>query len=62
MFYQIVFLKGRVVVETLSGEFDSATAARDHAVILMGAVSRKHVTGFQVRKDGGAVLARWPDA
>jgi hypothetical protein len=63
MVYQIEFLKGAQVVERLGAHFTDARTARDHAITLMRTESRLHNTAkFRIRTDGGAIVARWPEA
>jgi hypothetical protein len=61
MNYQIDFLKGAIVIDSVAASFTDDTAARDHAVMLIGLRHLRAATSFQISQDG-AIVAQSSDA
>jgi hypothetical protein len=61
MAYQIDFLKGVSVIDSVTAAFADVEVAHDHAVMLIGLRHLRKATGFRITS-GGSVVAQWPDA
>lgn len=60
MAYQIDFLEGAAVIDSVAASFTDDMAARDHALMLIGLRHLRTATSFRITQ-AGTIVAQWPD-